>query len=180
MRSIMWFAVAAVLAFAVVSPATVAAQPVFGISITAGTDSQTGDGGFKGGGAGAWIAYAWGPLYTGGEIQLETYTRGPGDISTSYHAVVGARARLSARFTVLGDAGFGVSAQTRVPGILDDDKQVRALAWAPSAALRVQLLALLGTTGETRWSLGLASDARSSIDGDTRGVGIGVGLVVDR
>jgi hypothetical protein len=180
MRSIDSFTLAAMVAFAVLSPTTAAAQPVFGISITAGTDSQSGDGGFKGGGAGAWLAYAWGPVYTGGELQIETYTRGPGDISSSYHAVFGARARLSSRFTVLGDAGFGVSAQARVPGILDDDKQVRRLGWTPSAALRLQMLARLGTTGEARWWLGVAGDARSSIDGDTHGVGIGVGLVVDR
>lgn len=168
------------LALTMASPSMVAAEPVFGASITAGTDSQLKDGGFKGGGAGAWLAYAWSPVYAGGELQVETYTRGAGDFSSSYHAVVGARARLSSHVTVLGDAGIGVSAQVHSPGLLEDDHRSKTLAWKPSGALRLQLLARLGTTGQARWSLGVATDARSTVAHDSHGVGIGVGLVIDR
>jgi hypothetical protein len=122
-----------------------------------------------------------GTVYAGGELQIETFTRGTGEFGVSYHALVGADTQLSPRIRVLGDAGLGVTQQVDAHiAILGGEDKMETEAWVPSGAVRLHLLAELGMVGATTWSLGLTADARSTVTGDSAGVGLGLGLVIAR
>jgi hypothetical protein len=129
---------------------------------------------------GAWVAHEWESVYFGGEFALETFTRGKGNFGVSYHMLAGARTHVSPRFDLLLDAGAGVTQQVKVKfGILGGESGMDTIGVRPSGAVRVSLVAALGTVHNTRFSLGLESDLRATIDGDG-GVGLGLGLVLAR
>ena len=172
--------IAALLVAALVAVPTVASAErsrVGGMVLTIEPNAEPNNGTMA-----AWLAYAPGAFYVGGEIAVGNATAGDEDGSISYHAIAGGRARISPHVSLLVDGGAGISQQFDVQlGLLGGESDSDTRAFAPSAAARVHLVGELGTIGGSELGLALTSDVRTTLDENAApAMGLGLGLFMSR
>jgi hypothetical protein len=142
------------------------------VMVEPSTDPDDGGGTFWGAG------YVHDAVYVGGELAFETFDSD--DLGISWHALVGVQQRLGNRVAVLADVGAGVTQDVTFNiGLFGSKSGFETERVAPSGAVRLHLVGELGSVGTATIGLGLSSEARSTMDGES-GVGVGLGLYVSR
>ncbi len=164
----------AVLALLCVPSLATANTVTTGTSVMVAPSTEPEDGGGTFWGAG----YVHDAVYVGGELAFQTFDSS--DLGVSWHALVGVHQRLGSRVAVLADVGAGVTQDVTFHlGLFGSKSGFETERVEPSGAVRLHLIGELGNVGTATIGLGLSSEARSTMDGES-GVGVGVGLYVSR
>lgn len=160
---------------ALLVPSVASAEAVYSDTVSVGPATEIEDAGLGMWGAG----YVSQNVYVGGEITAESYDADEA-FSVSYHALVGARAKVSPRVAVLADVGAGITQHVSFElGLFGSEGGFDTEGVLPSGAVRVHLVGELGKVNDTSIALGLQSEARSTLEGHA-GVGVGIGLYLTR